>query len=58
MYPKKEKYVLHFNLSIDFNGCDYSKGNDYATNGIMTQQWNKCAHLTNNAKCNLVYMKK
>ena len=32
-------------------GCDYSKGNGHETNGIMTQQWNKCAHLTNNAKC-------
>ena len=58
MYPNKEKCVVHFNLSVDFNGFDYSNGNDHATNGIMTQQWNKCARLTNNAKCNLVKMKK
>ena len=54
MYPNKEKCVIHFNLSVDFNGWDYSKGNDRATNGIKTQQWNKCAHLPNNGKCNLV----
>ena len=28
-------------------------GNDHATSDVMTQQWNKYAHLTNNAKCNL-----
>ena len=38
MYPNKEKCVIHFNLSVDFNGCDYSKENDRANNGIMTQQ--------------------
>ena len=27
--------------------------NGHATNEVMTQQWNKYAHLTNNAKCNL-----
>ena len=39
MYPNKEKCVIHFDLSIDFSGCDYSKGNDHATNDVMTQQW-------------------
>ena len=39
------------------NGYDYSKGNGSATNDIVTQQWNKCAHLTNNAKCNFVEWK-
>ena len=29
------------------------KGNECATSDIMTQQWNKYAHLKNNAKCNL-----
>ena len=52
--PYKRKMCSWFELSIYFNGCDYSKGNGYATNDIMTQQWNKCAHLTNNAKCNFV----
>ena len=28
-------------------------GNEHATSDVMTQQWNKYAHLTNNAKCNL-----
>ena len=38
-------------------GCDYSKGNGHATNEVMTQQWNKYAHLTNNSKCNFVEWK-
>ena len=37
MYHIKEKCVIHFKLSVDFSGCDYSKGNDYATNDKMTQ---------------------
>ena len=58
MYPIKEKCVIHFKLSVDFSACDYSKGNERATNDIMTHQWNKYAHLTNNAKCNFVEMRK
>ena len=38
MKPIKEKCVVHFNLSIDFNGRDYSQGKYRVTNGIMTQQ--------------------
>ena len=38
MYPNKEKRVIHFKLSVDFSGCGYSKGNDRATNDVMTQQ--------------------
>ena len=34
----KEKCVNNFKLSVDFSGCDQSKGNDYATNDVMTQQ--------------------
>ena len=29
------------------------KGNERETSDIMTQQWNKYAHLKNNAKCYL-----
>ena len=29
------------------------KGNERATSDIMTLEWNKYAHLKNNAKCNL-----
>ena len=39
MYPIKEKCVIHFKLYVDFIGCDYSKGNDHATNDVMTQHW-------------------
>ena len=53
----KEKCVVHFKLCVDFNGYNYSKGNRRATNDLMTQQWNKCAHLTNNANCNFVEWK-
>ena len=38
-------------------GCNYSKGNGLVTNDIMTRQWNKYAHLTNNAKWNFVELK-
>ena len=31
--------------------------NGHATNEFMTQQWNKYAHLSNNAKCNFVEWK-
>ena len=51
MNPIKEKCVVYFKLCIDFNWCDYSKGNEYATSDMKTQQWNKSAHLTNHAKC-------
>ena len=53
MNPIKEKCVVHFELCVDFNGHDYSKGNGHATNEVMNQQWSKYAHLTNNAKCNV-----
>ena len=35
--PYKRKICSSFLLSVDFNGGNYSKGNDCATNGIMTQ---------------------
>ena len=34
------------------------KGNECETSDIMTQQWNKYAHLKNNAKCNLFLWKR
>ena len=34
--PYQRKMCNSFELSVDFNGCDYSKGNDHETNGIMT----------------------
>ena len=57
MYPIKQKNVIQFKLSIDFSGCDYSKGNVHATNEVMTKQWSKYSHLTSNAKCNCVEWK-
>ena len=36
--PYKRKMCSSFQLSIDFNGCNYSKGNDRAINDIKTQQ--------------------
>ena len=36
--PIQEKCVVHFKLCLDFNGCDYSKGNDRATSDMKTQQ--------------------
>ena len=57
MNPIKEKCVVHLKLCIDFNGCNYSKGNGHATNDMKTQQWNKIAHLTSNAKWNLIEWK-
>ena len=49
MNPIKEKGVVQFKLCIDFNGCNYSKGNGHATNEFMTQQWSKYAH--HNKQC-------
>ena len=57
MHPIKEKSVINFIKALILIGCDYSKGNGRATNEVMTQQWNKYAHLTNNAKCNFVEWK-
>ena len=57
MNPIKEKCVVHFKLCVDFNGCNYSKGNGHATNDMKTRQWNKIAHLKINSKCNLVEWK-
>ena len=48
MNPIKEKCVVHFKLCIDFNGYNYWKGNDHATNEVMTQQEVKC---TPNKQC-------
>ena len=31
------------------------KGNEHATSDIMTQRWNKYAHLKNNVQCNLFF---
>ena len=36
--PYKTKMCSSFQLSLDFNGFNYSKGNGYATNDIKTQQ--------------------
>ena len=33
------------------------KGNNHATSDVMTQQWNKNAHLTNDAKRNFSWSK-
>ena len=30
--------ICNFKLSVDFSGCDYSKGNDCTTNDVMSQQ--------------------
>ena len=57
MHPIKENSVIHFNLAFILVGCNYSKGNGHATSDMKTQQWNKSAHLTTNAKCNLVEWK-
>ena len=35
--PYKIKMCNSFLLSVDFNGCNYSKGNGCATNEIMNQ---------------------
>ena len=34
----EKKSVIHFNLALILIGYNYSKGNDRATNDIMTQQ--------------------
>ena len=54
MNPIKEKCVVHFIKALILFGRDYSKGNGHATYEVMTQQQSKYAHLTSNAKWNLV----
>ena len=34
--PYKRKCVVHVKLCVDFNGCNYSKGNYRATNDMKT----------------------
>ena len=36
--PYQKNSVIHFKLCVDFNGCNYSKGNGHATNDMKTQQ--------------------
>ena len=56
MHPRKEKSVVHFNLTVDFNSLYYSKeGYGHATNGVMTQHEVKCTP-KNQCKC-IVSMK-
>ena len=52
MYPIKEKCVIHFKLSVDFIGCDFSKEIIVQPMMLSLSSERKYAHLTNNAKCN------
>ena len=55
MYHIKEKCVIHFKLSVDFRGCDYSKEMTVQPMISWLGSESKYAHLTNNAKCNFVF---
>ena len=52
MYLIKEKCVIHFKLSVDFIGCDYSKEMTMQPMILWLSGEIKYAHLTNNAKWN------
>ena len=55
MYHSKENCVIHFKLGIDFRGCDYSKEMTVQPMMLWLSNESKCAHITNNAKCNFVF---
>ena len=55
MHPVKEKCVIHFKLSIDFMGYDYSKEMNMQPMMLWISSESKYAHLTNKAKCNFVF---
>ena len=48
--PYKRQMCSSFYLSVDFNGCYYSKGNGCETSDMKTHKLNKSAHVTNHAK--------
>ena len=55
MHPIKEKCVIHFKLSVDFRGCDYSKEMTVQPMMLWLSIESKYAHLTSNAKCDFVF---
>ena len=55
MHPIKEKCVIHFKLSVYFRGYDYSKEMTMQPMMLWLSSESKYAHLTNNAKCKIVF---